>query len=109
MAAAKTTRLMAAFSMAGSTLAETPSSTVGIGGNSLASAPWMVALLSPQESFKTPEPGSNSISIFLLGKELTNSVNSLAGTVIVPSSSTMAPIQVVMAISRFVADSFSIE
>ena len=43
------------------------------------------------------------------GKELTSSVRSLAGTVMDPSSSTMAPIQVVMAISRLVADSFSID
>jgi hypothetical protein len=40
-----------------------------------------------------------------LGSELINSVKSLAGTVIAPSFSTLAPIQQLMAISRFVADS----
>ena len=38
-----------------------------------------------------------------------NSPRSRAGTVMDPSSSTMAPIQVVIAISRFVADSLNID
>ena len=41
-------------------------------------------------------------------RELTNSVSTRAGTVTDPSSSTIAPIQVVMAISRLVAESRSI-
>ena len=69
----------------------------------------MLALFCPQQSFKTPDPCYKSMSIRSLGKELTNSVSSLAGTVMIPSSSTIAPIQVVMAISRFVADSFSMD
>ena len=41
------------------------------------------------------------------GSELTNSVSRRAGTVVVPSSSTLAPIQVVMAMVRSVAASRS--
>jgi len=41
------------------------------------------------------------------GSEPANSVMSRAGTVIEPSSSIWAPIHVLMAISRFVADSLS--
>ena len=50
VAAVNATRAMAAFSTCGSIWAARPSSTVGMGGNSLASVPCMVALERLQES-----------------------------------------------------------
>ena len=47
----------------------------------------------------------NSMSICPAGNEFTNSVRSRAGTVILPSSSTRAPIQQLMPISKLVAAS----
>ena len=62
-----------------------------------------------QVSRNTPVPGFSSRSIWSRGSELTSSLNSRDGTVIAPSSSTFPPTQVVIAISRLVAESFSID
>ena len=109
VAAAKATRVIADFKTRGSTSAATPSSTVGIGGNSAASVMLMWASELPEDMCSRPEPSSNSRSILSLGREFTNSVSRRAGTVIEPSSSIIAPTHVVIAISRLVADSFSID
>ena len=50
---------------------------------------------------------TRSISTLSCGKVLTRSTRVLAGTVVAPSSSILAPIQQVMPSSRLVADSFS--
>ena len=68
----------------------------------------MLAVERPARIFSSRESGSIVRSMRSLGSELTKSINSRAGTVIAPSSSTMAPILVVMEISRLVADSRSI-
>ena len=89
-------------------LVETPWSTEGIGGNSLASAPFIVAsTLSPLTSIPVPEDAVLTAMV-CFSSEFTNSVSSLAGIVIEPSSRISLPTQVLIAISRLVADSFSL-
>ena len=85
-----------------------PSSTVGIGGNSSESVPFILA----SKRWQVRPTISGSVSVFMSirssGREFTKSVSSRAGIVTSPSSSTWAPIRVVIAISRFVADKTSI-
>ena len=107
MAAAKATCSMASVRTLGSTLMAMPDSTVGIGGKSPGSAPLMWASNLAQSSARLSGCSEVTASILSSGRELTNSVKSRAGTVIDPSSSTCAPIQVLMAISRLVAASLS--
>ena len=106
VAAAKTTRATPLLNSATSTLTETPASTLGMGGKSLASTPVMRA--SKRRHFRVSVfLAERVISILSFGSVATKSVSSLAGTVVAPSSSTLAPIQQDTAISRLVADSFS--
>ena len=108
VAAAKATREIAARIVDGSAWATNASSTVGMGGNSEASVPLMLACDRPDLIWRTRESGSISMSMRSFPRELTKSASNRAGTVTDPSSSTIAPTQVVMAISRLVADSRSI-
>ena len=98
---------MASRSTPRSTLAVTPDSTVGIGGKSSASVPFIFASKRAHLRARPLGWAVDSTSIRSLGSELTNSVSRRAGTVMAPSSSTCAPIQVLIAISRLVADSFN--
>ncbi len=105
VAAAKTTWLIPCRRASISTLVAIPSSTLGMGGKSLASTPLIRASKRAHFSSRVLVRGDRLISILSLGRELINSVRSRAGTVIVPSSSTLAPIQQLIAISRLVATS----
>ena len=100
---------MAVRSAWGSTRTVMPSSISGIGGNPLASMPLMWAVAWAQARWSSPDPSGSSRSIRSLGREFTSSVSSRAGTVISPSSWMTAPAQVVMNISRLVAESLSLE
>ena len=109
VAAAKATLDIAFFKTPALTTALIPSSTVGMGGNSSASIPFIVALDLPLEIFNIPFPSGNEKSILSPSRVLTNSVRILAGKVMAPSSSIEAPIHVVIAISKLVADNFSLD
>ena len=107
VAAAIPTCLIASVNTFVSTLPATPESTVGIGGNSFAGAPFICA---ENRAHCTDIPTGCSVyrrSTRSAGSEFVNSVSSRAGTVTVPSSSICAPIHVLMAISWFVADNFN--
>ncbi len=78
-------------------------SAVGMMGNSAASMPRMLASYWAQRRCRVWVRTVNSMSMRSAGRLLTNSLNSLAGMVVDPSSSTLAPIQQLMPISRLVA------
>ena len=109
VAAAKTTRPMAVRRTCGSIRTVIPSSTVGMGGNSSASVPLIWAWKRAQRNWTPLGRAVNSMSIFSLGSEPTKSDRSRAGMVMAPSSSTIAPTQVVIASSKLVADSLSLD
>ena len=94
---------MAARSARDDTLAVMPSSTLGIGGNSEASVPMMRAWLRAQLSVMACGWVVVTMSTRSFCREPTNSERRREGTVISPSSSTVEPIQVLMATSRLVA------
>lgn len=83
-----------------------PSSIFGMGGKSLGSDPLIRASNLAHFNSKVFALGERLISTLSMGKELINSVRSPAGTVIAPSSSTLAPIQQLIAISRLVVTNF---
>ena len=83
-----------------------PSATSGTGGKSSASIPFTCAWKRPQVNCTVRPPAGISMWTSSLGRELTNSPSRRAGTVMLPCSSTLAPTQQVVAISRFVATSF---
>ena len=106
-AAAKATSAIISLSrVASSTTGGSPSSALGISGNSDASKPFMFALLPRLLTFRVLVSSTNAISTGVCGKLLTKSVSSFAGTVVVPSSSICASTQQLMPISKLVADSF---
>ena len=103
VAAANTILSIASLSTLASIATPTPSSTVGMGGNSSASVPRILPSKRPEVSSIPRGFGVCLTSIWSSGRETTKSVRRRAGTVTDPSSSTLPPIQVVMAISRLVA------
>ena len=84
-----------------------PSSMVGIGGYSLWSPPFIFDVILPHLNKDSWFSSLLLKSIVSCGKVPTNSVKSLAGNVGVPSSYISAPIHVLIAISRLVAESFN--
>ncbi len=82
-------------------------SMVGMMGKLAASMPFMLASKLAQRRLSVCVRVDNSMSMRSGGRLLTNSVSRRAGTVIEPSSSTLAPIQQVTPISRLVAASRS--
>ena len=98
---------MAVRRLTGSSFSGAPSLMAGMGGKSLASMPATLASLRAQTMRSWRPRGVSVISMGSLGSELTKSDRRRAGTVMAPSSSTLAPIQEVMAISRLVAASLS--
>src|SRR3972149_2301956 len=105
-AAANATCSRGARSAFASSFSWKPSATGGTGGKSAASMPETEASLRAQLRFSCFARAGRDMSMRSLGREVTKSVRRRAGMVTAPSSSTWAPIQQVMAISRFVATSF---
>ena len=77
--------------------------TSGMMGNSAESTPFMLASVRRQCMWSVCVRTCSSMSMRSGGRLFTNSVSSRAGTVIAPSSSTLAPIQQVTPMSRLVA------
>ena len=71
----------------------------------MASMPLILASKRAHFSLRVLERGERLMSTLSLGREPINSVSRRAGTVMAPSSSILAPIQQLMAISRLVATS----
>ncbi len=108
VAAAKTTCLIIVRSDSGSSrMAISSSLAVATAGNSWASIPLIFDSKRAQRILSVWVASSSCISIRSGGKELTNSVNRRAGTVIAPVFSTLAPTQQLIPSSKLLADNFN--
>ena len=96
---------MASRRASGARRMELPSPIVGMGGKSSASIPLMVASFRAATIWACRDRGATVSATSTGGREAMNSVNRRAGMVMAPSSSTVAGIQAVIAISRLVAAS----
>ncbi len=106
VAAAKTTWLIIVRSVSESMRIALASSAPGMRGKSVASMPRTLFSNRPHLRFSVCVRTTSSMSTRSAGSAPTRSTNVRAGTVVAPSSSTFAPIQQVMPISRLVAESF---
>jgi len=104
VAAANSTRSIVRRSVAASSSIEGPSSIAAMRGKSSASIVLMVDSVRAHSSFAWRVRSGTSIDTVAGGSCPTKSVISRAGIVVAPSSSIFAPIQVLMEMSRSVAE-----